>query len=202
MQQEIEATFIDADHTALRSRLAELGGSRLQPEFLMRRSTYDYPDLRLDSQASWVRVRQEFDRITVGFKQRQSTTIDGMREVEFTAGDYDSACAFLCAIGLQKKAYQETKRELWRVGGCEVMLDTWPWIPPYVEIEGSSKEAVKALAEKLGFDWTTALFDSADAVYMQYYGVARTEICTVDLTFGPVPDWLEAKRIPVRGSTL
>jgi hypothetical protein len=74
------------------------------------------------------------------------------------------------------------------------MLDEWPWIPPYVEVEGPSETSVRAVSERLGFDYDTALFDSTDAIYQKYFDVTRTEISTVPLAFGPVPEWLEAKR--------
>lgn len=194
MQKEIEATFLDVNHNALRARLTELGATCEQPQHDMLRATYDYPDLRLDKKAAWIRVRQEGGKVTMGYKQRQSETIDGMTEVEFTIDDYNMACNFLLAIGLKEKAKQETRREVWRLGNCEVMLDEWPWIPPYVEVEGPDEASVRSVSEKLGFEYASAMFDSADAAYQRYFDVTRTEICTVPLTFGPVPDWLEAKR--------
>lgn len=202
MQQEIEATFLGIDHDALRAQLKALGGTCSQPEFLMRRAVFDYSDQRLDRQAAWVRVRQEYDRVTMCYKQRKTSNIDGMYEVEFVVSDYDKACGFLQAIGLEHKARQETKRELWLLDGCQVTLDTWPWIPQYVEIEAPDESSVRAVAQKLGFQWSNALFDSADAVYQRYYDVTRTEISTVNLTFSPVPDWLEAKRITTKAGIL
>lgn len=193
MKPEIEATFLAIDHGELRTKLKVLDALREQPLFLMKRAIYDYPDLRLDKQAAWVRVRQEASKVTLGFKQRKSETIDGMREIEIVVSDYDKACALLEAIGLNPKAMQESKREVWRLGDCEVMLDEWPWIPPYVEVEGPSEQAVRAVAQKLGLDYDTAIFDSTDAIYQKYFDVARTEISTVPLIFGPIPEWLEAK---------
>lgn len=194
MNTEIEATFLEVDHDALRARLEELGATCAEPQHDMRRTVYDFPDLRLDKKAAWVRVRQEAEKITMTFKHRQSETSEGMKEVELVINDYADACAFLEAIGLTVKGVQETKREVWRLGNCEIMLDEWPWIPAYVEIEGPSEADVKSVSEQLGFDYGTALFDSADGVYQKYFDVTRTEISTVPIAFGPVPDWLEAKR--------
>lgn len=194
MQKEIEATYLDIDHEALRVKLRNLGAVCEEPLHDMFRATYDYTDLRLDKKAAWIRVRQEGSKITMGYKQRQAETIDGMQEVEFTISDFDAACDFLDVIGLKQKARQETRREVWRLDDCEIMLDEWPWIPPYVEVEAASEVIVQAVSKQLGLDYSTALFDSADAAYMRYYDVTRTEICTVPLVFGPIPEWLEAKR--------
>jgi adenylate cyclase class 2 len=194
MNTEIEATFLDVDHDELRDKLKALGAECIEPKHDMMRTTYDYPDLRLDKIAAWVRVRQEADKITMAFKHRQAENADGMKEVELVVSDYKDACSFLEAVGLTVKAKQETRRELWRLGDCEIMLDEWPWIPPYAEVEGPSEASVRTASEQLGFDYATAMFDSADGAYMKYFDVTRTEISTVPIAFGPVPEWLEAKR--------
>lgn len=160
----------------------------------MRRTTYDYEDLRLDKKAAWIRVRDEGGKITMAFKHRQDETSEGMKEVELVVNSYTDACAFLEAVGLAVKNVQETKREVWHLDGCEIMLDEWPHVPPYVEVEGPSEASVRKVSERLGFDYATAMFDSADAVYQKYFDITRTKISTVPLKFGPVPDWLEAKR--------
>jgi adenylate cyclase, class 2 len=194
MQSEIEATFVDVEHEQVRKRLEAAGGRCVSLRFRQRRVVYDYPDLSLDKKAAWVRVRQEVDRATLSFKQRQNESIEGMKEIETEIADFDSTCRLLEAIGLTVKAEQETDREVWEIDGCEVMLDEWPWIPPFIEIEGPDEASVQALAKKLGFSWEAAVFDSTDGVYQRYYDVARTKISTVPIKFGPIPDWLEEKR--------
>lgn len=195
MQKEIEATFENVDHEKLRRILIEQRAILKQPECMMRRTIFDYQDRRLDKQAAWIRVRQEATRNTMCYKQRQNETIQGMREIEFEISDYDSACDFLTAIGLITKAKQETKREIWELDDCEIMLDTWPWIPAFAEVEGVSEDAVKKVAAKLGFNWSAAIFDSSDAQYTKHFDVTRTEISSCSIDFGPIPDWLEQRRI-------
>lgn len=194
MNTEIEATFVGVDHEALREKLKALGARLVRPERHIRRTTFDYDDLRLDKQAAWIRVRDEGEVITMTYKQRTGETVDGMKEIELVVDDYEKAKALLLAAGLSVKAEQETKRELWELDHVELMLDTWPWLDPILEVEGQSEAAVRAVAEKLALDWATALFDSADGLYQRVFDVTRTEISTCPITFGPVPAWLEAKR--------
>lgn len=194
MNTEIEATFLEANHDALRQKLESLGAELKQKEAFMRRTVYDYPDLRLDKKASWIRIRDEDGRITMGFKHRQAETLTGMREVEFTVSSYDDAKHFMEAIGLVVKAEQESRRETWEYKGCEIMLDTWPWIPPYAEVEGPTEAEVKAVCEELDLDWSVAMFDSTDAIYQKYFDVTRTEISTIPLKFGDLPEDLAAKK--------
>lgn len=194
MSTEIEATFVEVDHDKLRGILKSLGAKLVYPSFLMQRSVWDYPDLRLDKELAWVRVRRESNKITLTFKQRHGLTIDSMDEVEVVVDNYDAACSFLESLGLKVKSTVESKREAWQLGGCDITLDEWPWIPPHVEIEGSSEKDVRLVADRLGFDWGSALFDSIDGVYLRYYDVTRTEISCTDISFTAVPDWLEGRR--------
>jgi len=194
MQQEIEATYPDVSHDELREKLKTLGATLKQPMHVMKKAIYDYPDLRLDAIASWIRVREEAGKITMGYKRRQSETVEGMYEVEFDISDYDKAREFLEAIGLKTKALQESKREVWQLDDCTVTLDEWPWIPTYAEVEGPNESSVRGVSSKLDLDYDTAMFDSIDAIYLKHFDVTRTEISSVLIAFGPVPEWLEAKR--------
>lgn len=194
MQTEIEATFLDTDHDELREKLRGLEAVCKQPKFDMKRTVYDYEDLRLDKKAAWIRVRQEAGKVTMCYKQRLTEEVDGMKEIEFEVGSFDAACSFLEAAGLKQKAFQETRREVWQLDDCEIMLDEWPWIPAYVEVEGPDEAAVKNVSRRLGLDYSQAMFDSADGVYQRYFDVTRTEISTTPITFGEVPAWLDAKR--------
>lgn len=191
MQTEIEAKFADIDQVSVRARLREIGATMAYPERLMRRKVFDYPDRRLYGVGGWVRVRDEGDEITLCYKQLNDRTPHGTKEVSVVVDDFEKTCDFLIAIGLQTKAYQETKREKWVCGDVEITIDTWPWIPTFAEIEGPSEEAVVRVADKLGFDWRHAMHGSVETVYQMHYDVSDEEIDHWEsITFVPTPKWL------------
>ena len=195
MQTEIEAKFPDINLDEMRAKLQTVGGVLLTPERLMRRRMFDYEDDRMDDMNAWLRVRDEGDRVTVSYKRVMDRSLHGTKEVSLVVDSFEKSCEFFEAIGLQAKAYQETKRETWDLDGCEVTLDTWPWIPSFVEIEASSEEAVRSAAEKLGLDWKHATHGSVETVYRQHYDVTEKEIDHWEsITFIPVPEWLEKTR--------
>ena len=195
MQTEIEAKWIVPDLDIIRKKLAELKASLDQPERLMKRRTFDYPDKSLQKIGGWVRVRDEGNKITLAYKQLNDRSLHGTKEVSVEVTDFDRTCQILEAIGLEAKSYQETKRETWHYNNCEITLDTWPWIPSVVEIEGESEEAVKQAAADLAFNWAEALHGSIENVYQKYFDVTESEIqIWTEITFVPVPTWLEAKR--------
>lgn len=55
-------------------------------------------------------------------------------------------------MGLPYKPFQESKRETWEFEDEEIMLDEWPWLKPYIEVEGNSEVQVHKISEQLGFD--------------------------------------------------
>lgn len=195
MKTEIEAKFSDVDPVSLRTKLASAGGHLERSETLMRRKNFDFPDKRLALQQNgWVRVRDEGGKVTMSYKQMENAGLHGTKELSVAASDFVSTCDILLAIGLVPKAYHETKRETWKLGGVEVTIDMWPWVPPCVELEGPDERSVHAAATTLGFDWDAALHGPAHLLYQKYYDVTEPEISYGELTFAVYPGWLREKK--------
>ncbi len=196
MQTEIEAKFLNVKHDTVRELLQELGAELIQPNRLMRRKNFDYPDKRLEKEfAGWIRVRDEGDKVTLAYKQLNDRTLHGTKEVNITVDDFEQACQLLESIGFEVQSYQETKRESWELAGVQIELDEWPWINQFIEIEAPNETELRSTAEKLGFDMGDALHGSVEIVYQAEFNVSEEEVDHwPEILFTPVPDWLEAKR--------
>lgn len=196
MHTEIEAKFLHVDHEQIRAKLRTLGATCEQPMRLMRRKNYDFPDQSLSNRFNgWVRVRDEGDKITLSYKQMNDRTLLGTKEVQVTVGSFDAADSFLRSIGLAQNSYQETRRESWRLGEVEIELDEWPWIDPYLEIEGPNEKAVREAAGKLGLDWQEATHGSVEVAYQAEYAVTEDEIDSwPEIIFTEIPKELARKR--------
>ena len=196
METELEAKFLDIDKETLRNKLKEVGAKLIYPERLMKRNVFDYADERLEKEGAWVRVRDEGDsKITLSYKQLVDRTLQGTKEITLDVSNFDTMSNFLLAIGLKKDSYQETKREKWELDGSEITIDTWPWIPTFVEIESPTEEKLINISRDLGFDWSKAMHGSVETAYQKYYDITEQEVDGWEsITFIPVPDWLEAKR--------
>jgi len=189
MPSEIEATFVDIDKDELREKLRSAGAELVQPEIMMRRVIFDLGPKR------FARVRDEGNKITMSYKQLDELTLDGMKEICLNVSSYEDAIEFLKHVGLEAKADQETLRETWCLDGAEITIDTWPWLPTYSEIEGTSPENVASVAEKLGFDMNDAHYGAVDEIYKLYYDVTNDDInyCP-EIKFVEMPQWLSNKR--------
>lgn len=196
MQTEIEAKFLNVDHDEIREKLRELGGVCEQPMRLMRRVVFHSNDM--EAKRAFVRVRDEGHRVTMTYKQFDADTIDGAKEYEIEVSDFNAAIAILDAAGIAHDTFQESRRENWRLGDIEVMLDEWPWLAPYVEIEGPSEDRVKGVAERLGFAWKDAVFGGvANAYASQYPHIGETGVQEINRNWpvikfdDPAPNLLE-----------
>lgn len=167
MNDEIEIKFPDANHAAVRKALKMLGARQTAPDRLMKRVVIHTPEMSIKD--AFVRIRDEGDKVTITYKQFDSDTIDGAKEYETTVGSFDEAINIFSAAGLAYDTYQESRRETWELDGVEVMLDEWPWLQPYIEIEGPSEARVRAVAQQLGFSWDNGLFGGVANLYRHQY---------------------------------
>ena len=190
MKAEIEAKFLNIDKENIRKLLKSIVAELVLPERLMERAVFDSPNPN-----EYFRVRNEGNQITMSFKHCDNRSIEGMKEICLTVDNYNNAVEFMThAIGAPK-ALQETYRESWVKDGVEIDIDTWPWVPTFIEIEGKSAEAVEKLASELGLKMEDAEYGSVEIVYQQDFDVTEDEINYMpEIKFTDVPEWLEARR--------
>lgn len=167
MQTEIEVKFLQINPEDIRDRLKNAGATLQQPMMLMRRVIFD--NEAMQTKNGFVRVRDEGHRIAMTYKQYDEMSLTGAKEIEFSVSDYDAAVAFVEAVGVKPKSAQEARREIWKLDNVEIVIDEWPWIDPFIEIEGPSEDEVKAVAEKLNFMWENAAFGDIMTAYRAQY---------------------------------
>jgi adenylate cyclase class 2 len=179
MKSEIEAKFLHVDPTDIRGRLEKAGATCKQPMQVMRRVVFD--NAAMNKRNGFVRIRDEGHRITMTYKQYDEMSLTGAKEIEFSVSDYEAAIAFMDAIDIKAKSIQEARREIWLLGDAEVVIDEWPWIDPFIEIEAASEEVVKAAAGQLGFDWSDAAFGDIMTAYRAEY--PKTGLAPSDMVY-------------------
>jgi adenylate cyclase class 2 len=172
--EEIEVKFLEISIEDIEHKLESIGAQKIG-ETLSQITNFDYPDYRLKEIKAWVRLRSEFGKTTLSYKQRLGVTAEdglssdaGMKEIEISVSDFETTRKFLHAIGLIEKFSQERKRIRWIKEDVEFDIDTWPLVPSYLEIEGPSWEKVKQAAADLGLQWSDHLKLSFGQVCRRY----------------------------------
>jgi adenylate cyclase class 2 len=197
MKPEIEAKFININIEDMRAKLRTAGAECEHPMRLMKRAMVRTPAMTKDGRDAFIRVRDEGDKITLTFKDATEVGLSGAKEIEIIVDSFDNTLELFKESGFPSRSYQENRRETWRLDSVEVVIDEWPHLNPYIEIEGGDEDSVKKAASKLGFDWTSAVFGGVPVAYQLQYpkGDAYQIINTPRLTFDdPLPSVMTGEK--------
>lgn len=116
-------------------------------------------------------VRDEGDKVTMTYKEITGSTINDVNEIEININDFDKASELINQTSFKESSYQENYREVWRNDEVEIVIDTWPYLPTYIEIEAKSEELVKKYSLNLGLNYFESYFGSVDVLYKKIYGI-------------------------------
>ncbi|MBF6067787.1 class IV adenylate cyclase [Nocardia farcinica] len=164
MPIEHEAKILDIDPDTMDRHILDKGGHKLGERF-MRRYVYD---ITPGFDCKWIRLRDNGDRTTLAVKEITSDAIDGTHEVEVSVDDFAATNALLEMLGFSAKSYQENKRTSYTLDGAQLELDTWPRIPPYLEIEAATKADVIRVAELLGYTEADLTGENTIKIYARH----------------------------------
>lgn len=162
--QEFEAKFSGFSLEKARELLKMHGYQCVSPEKMMVRKCFHVKG----NSNKWGRVRNEGDKITLTIKEiTKDNDISGMQEAEVIIHSFEEGENVLKMCGFYEVSFQETKRELWKKNDVEVMIDTWPGLKPFVEVESKDALTVQNACTELGLDYSHAMFGGVDVVYMK-----------------------------------
>lgn len=147
MPTEHETKVLDIDVKETEDKLRKLGAKE-EPEVLMKRWIFDMNPKGHE----WVRLRDNGDKITIAYKTKKGMGISETEEIETEVKDFENAYNILSKLDFKAQYYRETKRRLFTLNGIEFTIDTFPAIPPMLEIEGDSEEKVKEGLKLLGLE--------------------------------------------------
>jgi len=154
MCTEIEAKLKVNSHEQVERRLTELGA-----EFIgeLRQTDYHFDDakgtLKKGDKALRIRRQVAADRtqLLMTYKgPKEKSNFKKRREIEVEISDASSMEKLLAALGYRKVIAVEKTRRLWRLGECEVALDSLPLLGDFVEIEGPDDETINSVRKSLG----------------------------------------------------
>jgi adenylate cyclase class 2 len=161
---EHEAKILNIDPTEIVRCILDKGGHRVARRS-MRRHVYD---ITPGNPSKWIRLRDTGSEVTLTVKEILHDGIDGTHETEVVVSDFEATNALLEMLGYHSKAYQENERVSFILDNAQVEIDTWPLIPPYIEIEAATKDEVIRVAELLGYTETDLTGENTTKVYARY----------------------------------
>ncbi len=167
MNIEYEVRVLEIDKDNLVKRLERLGAKKVG-EYFQKRYVYDTVE---KSDGKWLRLRTNGIKSTLTYKSVEKDAIDGTKEVEIVVDDFERTNELLEKIGIYSRNYQENKRIQYFLDDVEIDIDTWPFIPTYVEIEGKNEESVYKILDKLELDKSKVTTLDVQSVYEKIYNI-------------------------------
>jgi adenylate cyclase class 2 len=154
--EEFEVKFLLINKDEIENKLVNLGAKKIYDR-IFKRTVFDYSDLRLDENGSFLRLRDEVDKVTLTYKRRIEMgngheNDKGMEEIEIEVSDYNKTYEIFLRIGLVEKLSEEQRRIHYELNNISFDIDIWPLLPPYLEIEAKNWEDIENAINLLGLD--------------------------------------------------
>ncbi len=148
--QEIEIKILGIDPQEISQKLIDIGAHK---EFsgLIKTKYYDKNHTIRDN-GDLLRVREfEGSHTEVTYKTNKRTEDDYKiyDEFELASPEFDEACSFFEALGYSQSCYFEKRRTVFSLPEAEIVIDEYPQIAPFIEIEAPDPKIIEDLIEKL-----------------------------------------------------
>lgn len=165
---ETELKIPVADLDEVRSRLVSLRAQMVCPRTREVNQLLDTGGRELSGRGCVLRLRSYGDLRVLTFKGPVSYdgTIKVRPEFEVQVEDLEKMRAVLEALGYVGLARYEKDREMWKLGGVEVVLDHTP-MGDFVEVEGPA-ELLESITLSLGLDPLAAVRGSYMRLWAEY----------------------------------
>lgn len=161
--KEIEWRWVNINIDNIRKLLKKNKAHLVQEKIIMPLITFTHPTGYRDS---YIRIRHEGKHITMTSKTDLKSEF--VTEYEVIIDSFEQGIKILKSLGCKKKYYVEKLRETWNMPGCkEIVIDSYPGTPEYLEIDAHSVSALKKTANLLGLSKPKKHIN----LYNKYYGM-------------------------------
>ena len=119
--------------------------------------------------SKWVRLRKTGDETTLAIKRivnsKGEYELDAVNELEFNIPSIEEGKQFLADLGYFPARHQIKMRLAYDYKNAEIVIDKWPKLNPYIEIEAPLKEDIEETILMLGYQVDDAIVINTDDVY-------------------------------------
>lgn len=175
MHTEYEVRVLEIDKDKLIKKLENLGAKKIA-DFDYKRRIFNFNPV---TDKKWIRLRTDGNKTSLTIKELKSLEIDGTKEMEIEVSDFEETNNILNELGYYSHTYQENKRTRYVLNDVELDIDTWPYIPTYLEIEGKDEQAVRDMIKLLEVDESKVTSIDVQGVFRTFYNIEISNIPVV-----------------------
>ncbi len=179
MHTEYEVRVLDINKGKLVEKLERLGATKIA-DFEYKRRVFNFNP---PTDKKWIRLRTDGNKTTLTIKKLESLEIDGTKEMEIEVSDFEETNNILEELGYKAHTYQQNRRTRYILNDVELDIDTWPYIPTYLEIEGKNEKSVKDMIKLLEIDESKVTSIDVQGVFKEFYkiDIAEAPIVSFDV---------------------
>ena len=123
---------------------------------------------------TYIRIRNEGKQITMTYKEKLNQKFPVEREVEIDS--FKEGEAILLSLGCKLRYGIEKLRETYSMKGAkEIVFDSYPGLPTYMEIDCHSLADLKRVAGKLGYKISDHDKTGPGDLYELLYGIKKVK---------------------------
>lgn len=167
MHTEYEVRVLDINKDNLIKKLEELGATKIA-DFEYKRRVFNFNP---PTDTKWIRLRTDGNKTTLTIKKLESLEIDGTKEMEIEVSSFEETNRILEELGYKAHTYQQNRRTRYVLNDVELDIDTWPYIPTYLEIEGKDEKSVKDMIKLLDVDESKVTSIDVQSVFKEFYKI-------------------------------
>jgi adenylate cyclase, class 2 len=168
--KEIEIKILEINPKEIEKKIISLGGKKTGSNLIKERF-YDYPDGKLKSNFSILRIRTCGKKTEFTFKHSTGKLSDSdfavREEIQTEVSNAKELERIVSALGLVLVKDREKKRTSFILGKTKIEIDQYPGIPSYLEVEGNEK-TIPPVVKKLGYSMKYTLNISSTKVLKKY----------------------------------
>ena len=172
--KEYEVKIVNEDMKKMRNAVRKMGSTRVHGPICMRRCVFYHCKSKING---FVRIREEYGNV-VKITCKQFGRGKYATEHELVSNkNYEDTVDFFVQCGLVKKSEIETTREKWiHKDANEIVFDTWPGIPEYMEVECKDEDRLHKIMDRLNVPRQNIMYSGVDTLYREYYGLSKHRI--------------------------
>lgn len=167
MHTEYEVRVLEIDKEKIIQKLEQLGATKIA-DYDYKRRIYNFNPATYQK---WIRLRTDGKKTTLTIKKLENLEIDGTKEMEIEVSDFEETNLILNELGYVSHSYQENKRTRYILNDVEIDIDSWPYIPPYLEIEGKDEKTVIDMLKLLEVDEEKITTIDVQGVFREFYNI-------------------------------
>ena len=175
--KEVEVKLLNVDPSSIEKKLLALGANKKFSGILKVRY-FDKNDGEIRKKGDLLRVRQFGDGETEVCYKTNKHTKNGYKvcdEYHLSGTNFQEAVKFFEQLGYKITCSYEKRRTTFKYEDLEIVIDEYPQIPPFVEIEGINTEAIEKLIDNLGLTKNERSFRSIGGLLSEKYPDIRLD---------------------------